>query len=270
MDRDTGAVTVIRHFSNPNSQVVSIAGDKDWVVWAEGSIQPTFADWVLYSFDRHSGQLRMIASAPKPYPQTPYVLVSLSNGVVVWSAVEAADGVLHVYAASADGSDLRIVAANARGPQIVWPWVVYDVKPTEPGQPATLERQNLETGAIERIVGPTDVSYFAYDGEALAWISPDGTHVFLESPLDSPPVQLTSTDHAQFVSMNRRLVGWGQSGGAFVYDRKLGAIVQLSDLHGFYPVMSAQALDWLYQPDPNASNRYDGTVWRDVDVAQLP
>jgi hypothetical protein len=70
--------------------------------------------------------------------------------------------------------------------------------------------------------------------------------------------------------MNRRLVGWGQDKGALVYDRKLGVMVQLSDLYDFYPVISDQALDWLFQPNPNASNQFAGTVLRQVNVGDLP
>jgi hypothetical protein len=196
--------------------------------------------------------------------------VSISNGVIVWSAVEAADGIYHVYAINADGTNLRILAANAKGPQIEWPWVVYDVKPAAPGASATLARKNLETGQIQTIAGPADVSYFAYDGEALAWISGMTNHIFLQAPLDSSPIHLYSGTYLQFVSMNNRLVGWGQDKGAFVYDRKLHAVIQLSNLYDFYPVISDQALDWLFQPNPNATNPFEGTLYRDVDVSALP
>lgn len=270
VDRQTGELTIIRRFSNRYMQVVSIVGDNDWVAWVEGSIQPSFVDWVLYSYDRHSGQIRTLAAAPKPFPVTPYITLSMSNGVVVWSAVMASDGIFHVYAVNADGSNLRAVAADAKGPQIVWPWVVYDVKPSAPGASAPLMRQNLETGDIRRIPGPTDVSYFAYDGEALAWISVDSNHILLQSPFDSRPIELYSGRYVQFPSINRRLVGWGQDRGAFVYDRKLHTVVQLSDLYDFYPVISDAALDWLYQPDPNAVKKFEGTVWRAVNVGDLP
>lgn len=270
MDRATGEVTVIRPFSNPRSQVVSIAGDSNWVAWVEGSLEPSFSDWVLYSYDRKNGQIRTLAAAPKTYPFTPFLAVSMSNGVIVWSAVEAPDGIFHVYTVNADGSGLRILAANAKGPQISWPWVVYDEKPATAGAPATLARENIETGEVRPIEGPADASYFAYDGEAIAWISADSQSLFVQSPLESSPSLIASGQHLQFVSVDQRLVGWGQDKGARAYDRKLKVIIELSDLHGFYPVMSAQALDWLYQPDPNAPNPYDGTVWREVNVGDLP
>ena len=270
MDRSTGKVTVIRAFTNPRTQVVSIAGDSNWVAWVEGSLEPSFADWVMYSYDRHSGQIRTLAAAPKTNPFTPFLALSMAHGVIVWSAVEAPDGIFHVYAVNADGSNLRVLAANAQGPQISWPWVVYDEKPASTGSPATLARQNIETGEVLPIAGPADASYFAYDGEALVWISPDSQSLFLQSPIDSSPSLLASGQHMQFVSVNQRLVGWGQDKGARAYDRKLKVTVALSDLHGFCPVMSAQALDWLYQPNPSASNPYDGTVWREVNVSDLP
>jgi len=270
IDRTSGVVTVVRAFSNRDLQVVSIAGDNDWIAWVEASQMPDLQDWILYSYDRRSGQIRTLAAAPKPNVATPFVMISMADGVIVWSAVEAPDGIFHVYAINADGSNLRVIAHDARGPQIVWPWVVYDVKPSGPGAPSTLVRHNLETGAIEPIAGPTNVSYFAYDGEGLAWVSGDGTEAFLQSPLDSRAVQIASGSHLQFMCMNRRLVGWGQDQGTMVYDRKLRVVVQLSNLLGFNPVMSDQALDWLYQPNPSASNPFEGTVWRDVNVSDLP
>jgi hypothetical protein len=271
MDRRTGNVTVIRDFTNRVSQVVSIAGDGNWVAWVEGSIQPSFADWVLYSYDRLSHQIRTLAEAPKSHPNTPSLQISMSNGVIVWSAVEAPDGLFHVYSVNADGSgSLKVLAANAKGPQIVWPWVAYDLRPAGPGTSATLARQNLETGEVRQITGPADVSYFAFDGEALAWISAAMNDIFLQPKLDSAPIHLHSGRYLQFVSLNRRLVGWGQDQGALVYDRKIGAIVQLSNLYDSYPVISDQALDWLYQPNPNATKPFEGTVWREVDLADLP
>jgi hypothetical protein len=271
MDRRTGNVTIIRAFTNRASQVVSIVGDSNWIAWVEGSIQPSFVDWILYSYDRQSGQIRTLAAAPKSHPITPIIQISMSHGVIVWSAVEAPDGVYHVYSVNADGSgSINILAANAKGPQIVWPWVVYDVRPAAPGTSATLARQNFETGQVQQMAGPADVSYFAYDGEALAWISGDTNHIFLQPTLDSAPIELHSGHYLQFVTLNSRLVGWGQDEGALVYDRKLAAIVQLSNLYDFYPVLSDQAVDWLYQPNPNATRPFEGTVWRQVDVRDLP
>jgi hypothetical protein len=270
MDRKTGHVTVIRSFSNPRTQVVSIVADSDWVAWIEGSTQPSFVDWILYSYDRHTGQIRTLAAAPKPYPYTPIITISMSSGVVVWSAVEAPDGIFHVYAVKANGGNLRVLASNAKGPQIVWPWVVYDVKPTGSGLSASLARQNLETGDVQQISGPVDVSYFAYDGEGLAWISKDTTDIYLQPTVVSAPVHIYSGRYLQFVSINSRLVGWGQDKGALVYDRKLKAVVQLSNLYDFYPVMSDHALDWLFQPNANPTNPYKDTVWREVDLSDLP
>jgi hypothetical protein len=121
MDRVTGHVTLIRSLSG-RTQAFSVVGDTGWVAWVEGSIQPSFVDWVIYSYDRQAGVIRTLASAPKTYPYTPSVAISMSRGVIVWSAVEASDGVFHVSAVNADGTDLRILASNAKGPQIVWPW----------------------------------------------------------------------------------------------------------------------------------------------------
>lgn len=270
MDRSTGKITIIRPFTNPRAQVVWIVGDATWIVWVEGSIEPTFADWVLYSFNRQNRQIRTLAAASKPFLNTPLVIPSMSNGVIVWSAIEAADGIEHVYAINADGTDLRVLAANAVGPQIVWPWTTYDSIPSSPVSHGTLKRLNLETGETQAITGPIDMSYYAYDGESLAWISGDTNGVFLQSPLSAPPAQVFAGARLDFISLNRRLVGWGQVQGAMAFDRKLKIAVQLSNLVNYYPAISADAVDWLYQPNPNASNPFSGTVYELADVSQLP
>jgi hypothetical protein len=270
LDRRTGKITIIHQFTNKGAQVVWIVGDATWVVWVEGSLQPTFVDWVLYSYNRETGQIRTLAAAPKPYPNTTLVIPSMSNGVIVWSAIEGADRVYRVYAINADGTNMRVLTVNAVGPQIAWPWVVYDVVPSSSTSHGTLSRENLETGEIQAIKGPIDVSYYAYDGEALAWISGDTNSVFLQAPISAPPMQLFAGAHLQFVSLNHRLVGWGQVEGALVFDRKLRMVVQLSNLLDYYPAISAQAIDWLYQPNPNATDPFSGTVYELGDVSQLP
>lgn len=270
MNRATGQIDLLRSFSNRAAQVVSIVGDSDWICWVEGTLQPNFQDWIIYSFDRRTRQVRTLAAAPKPYAMTQYVLLSMSNGTIVWSAIENADNVYHVYGIGADGTGRRVLASNARGPQIVWPWVVYAVKPAANGSPTTIAKQNLESGVIEPIVGPENASYFAFDGKSLAWVSGDTNDLFLQSPLSSPARQIRSGRYLQFVSMNGRLVGWGEEKGAFVFDRKLGAVIQLSALSDFYPVVSSQALDWLFQPNPDAVNPFVGTMYHDVNITDLP
>ena len=188
----------------------------------------------------------------------------------MWSAVEGNDGVYHVYAISADGTGARTLASNARGPQIVWPWVVYDSKPTTPEQQDQLARLNLVTNQTESIVGPVSVNYFAYDGTGLAWIPESNDDILFEDPVGSAPLHISSGRFLQFVGLNNRLIGWGQDSGAFVYDRKLRVIVQLSNLSDFYPVISDQAVDWVFQPNPNASNPYSGTVTKMLDLRDLP
>ena len=165
---------------------------------------------------------------------------------------------------------MRVLKTDAVGPQIAWPWVVYDIIPSSPQSRGTLSRENLETGETQAISGPIDVSYYAYDGEALAWISGDTNSIFLQTPINAPPMQLFAGAHLQFVSLNQRLVGWGQVQGALAFDRKLGIVVQLSNLLEYYPAISAQAMDWLYQPNPNATDPFSGTVYELGDVSQLP
>lgn len=270
LDRSTGKIAVLRRFSNPAFQVVSIGADDNWIVWAEGSLEPNFADWTIYSYGRRSHQIRTLATAPPSHPNTPLVTICISRGVVVWSAVEAPDQVFHVYAINADATGRRVVASDAQGPQIAWPWVAYSIKPTSAGSASVLVRRNLSTNDVQHIAGPTNASYFAYDGTSLAWISSDMRDIYLDAPLDSAPRLLYSGRYLQFVSLSARLVGWGEDKGALVYDRKLRTVVQLSNLYDFYPVLSGGALDWLYQPDPHPTDPFVGTVMNQVNVADLP
>jgi len=269
LSRTTGSLSVLRRFTNSQTQVVSTAGDTGWIAWVEGNNQFNFADWALYSYNRTTHQIRQLAAAPKPFPDTGYVAISMSHGVIVWSAV-GDDAVYHVYAINADGSGLQVLASNARGPQIVWPWVMYDGKPTRPGAGAQMVLQNIESGEVKNLTNPTDVAYFAYDGQSIAWVSGNTNDIYLMAPIGAPPLHIFSGRYLQFVSMNNRVVGWGQDKGALAYDRKLNVIVQLSTLYDFYPVISDEALDWLVQPDPHASDRFANTVLKIINVADLP
>jgi hypothetical protein len=274
VDRATGAMTILRRFTNPKAQVVSMAADDSWLAWVEGSLQPNFEDWSIYSYNLESHNILTLAAAPRPdgvhYPTTMYVAVSISHGVVVWSAADNYDGVYHVSVINADGTGGRAIASDARGPQIVWPWVMYEAKPTSNGVEDDLTRQNLTTGAIDHVKGPASLSYFAYDGNAVAWVSGDAKELDFMASLEATPVKLFTGKFLQFVSMNSRVIGWGEEGGAFAYDRKLNAVIQLSSLSDLYPTISAGAMDWLYQPDPAAKNPFDNTVERQLDMSQLP
>ncbi len=269
LDRRTNGLSILRRFTNPQTQVTSTAGDVNWIAWVEGSNPFGFADWALYSFHRMTHQIRLLAQAPKPYPATAYFSISMSHGVIVWSAV-GADALYRVYSINADGTDSKVLASDARGPQIVWPWVMYDAKPTKPGAGAQMVMQNIESGEVKDLANPTDVAYFAFDGQSIAWVTGDTNDIYLMAPIGSAPLHVYSGRYLQFVSMNSRIVGWGQDKGALAYDRKLNLIVHLSSLYDFYPVMSDTALDWLFQPNPNASDPFANTLQEMVDIRELP
>lgn len=269
LNRTTGALSVLRQFSNPLSQVVSTAGDAQWIVWVEGSNPFDFADWALYSYNRTTRQIRQLAAALKPYPSIGFLSIYISQGVVVWSAT-GADGLYRAYAVNADGTDFKILALNARGPQIIWPWVMYDAQAATTGAGAHMVLKNIVSSEVTDLATPTDVAYFAYDGKSIAWVTGDTNDLWLMAPIGSKPQHIYSGSHLQFVSMNSRVVGWGQNLGALAYDRKLKVVVRLSSLFEFYPVVSDGALDWLYQPDPKASDQFANTVEEMVDVADLP
>jgi hypothetical protein len=197
-------------------------------------------------------------------------MISISQGVIVWSAIEGTDRIYHVYAIKADGVGRQTLAANARGPQISWPWVMYDVQPTTPGIADQLELRNLESGEIRTVSGPISVNYFAYDGSSVAWITQDGNSLYLMALNGGVPVLILSSSHLQFVQLNRRLIGWGQFEGAFVYDRKLRIIVRLADTYLFNPQLSDQAVDWMVRLSPITASMSDNSVLKMVNISDLP
>ena len=269
--RDTGKATLIRKFSSPQTQLISIAADNDWIVWSEGSNQPDFADWVIYSSNRHDQAIRKLAAASRPdgvhYPSTPYVMVSISQGVVVWSAIIGIDKRERVFEIHADGTGFKILAKDAQAPQTVWPWVMFDTKPT--GIDADhLTITNLQTGRVAAVPGPSGVGYFAFDGESVAWITQSYHDLSLmDISTESITPIVRSSINLQFVQLTHRLVSWGQADGSYVFDRKLKVIVKLGDIHNVYPFISEQALDWSQYQSPEAQN---SAVWEQLETRDLP
>ena len=273
VDRHTGVMRVIRTFNSPRDQIVSMADDNAWMVWVEASLEPNFDDWTIYSYNRATASIRRIVFAPKPdglhYPNTGFVFVSISNGMITWSAAESYDSVRRIYLINADGSNLKTLATNAHGPQLVWPWILYVQEPGTTGGRSDLIRRNLVTGAVDIVYPSAGMSYFAFDGGSVAWIM-GNNELFILGTIGARPVQLSAGQNLQFLSMNDRLLGWGEQDGSFVYDRKLHVIVQLATLSLFSPVLSAAALDWAFQPNPAASNPFDNYIERELDLRNLP
>jgi hypothetical protein len=271
LNRATAEITTVRKFSNPQTQLVSIAADDNWVVWCEASLQPNFTDWVIYSYDRRTQATRAIAAASKPdgvhFPNTPDVMVWMSHGIVVWSAIVGTDQREHVYAINVDGTGLVTLASDAQGPQFVWPWVMFDTKAANESSDH-LMLKNVESGQQAAVSGPSGIAYFAYDGTSVAWIDSSQQNLSIQDVAGGPATSIVlGRPHLQFVQSDSRLVGWGQDDGSYVFDRKLDMTIKLGNLGLRYPIVGATALDW-FQSDSSGSQ--NSPITKQVNVRDLP
>lgn len=272
VNRETGVATLVRRFSDPQTQLISIAADKDWIVWVEASNQSNFGNWVIYSINRHSQVTRTLAKATRPdgvhYPDTPYVTVSISGGIVVWSAIVGTDRRERAYQIGADGTGLATLAEDAQAPQIIWPWVMFDTMPRTSEAADHLTLENLETHQVVAVTGPSGVGYFAFTGNSVAWITQDFHDLSILDIGDGAIVPIVKNSiNLQFVQASTRLIGWGQVDGTYVYDRKLGVIVKLGDILNSNPIISEQALDWSQYLSPGSRS---SAVWKQLNVRDLP
>jgi hypothetical protein len=98
LDRASGEVTPVvsrppaASLDDATSQIdASITGNTDWVVWEEGGFNAYQADWHVWAFDRHTGEVREVASFD---PDAQHALgsasdVSLLGDPAAWAGTAA-------------------------------------------------------------------------------------------------------------------------------------------------------------------------------------
>jgi hypothetical protein len=282
VDRETHELVMLRHLPSTRHQVVYGDADDRWVVWVEASLQPNFEDWQLYAYDRQTHAVKEIAKAARgadgrPVP-TPNVQPKVDHGMVVWSAgtAEAPVG-SHADSFIADlaSGTVRVLVPESLGAVIEWPTVIVARHFPSAVSGTRLVAHDLGTGT-ETDVGIEGAAYYAVGGGSLAWIDDTLGAVSvrdLATGRDRVIVDYRSVGqagaHLQFVSLSDRLVAWGQSGGAWAYDRKRETLVRLATVEPFtYVYLNGAALEWLDGRRPGDPRT--ATVLRMLDAMSLP
>jgi hypothetical protein len=284
MDPASGAITQIKQFSNPAFQATYADADDQWVVWVEASEQPNFDDWSMYSYNRSSRAVKVIARAligqnGRPI-SGPTVIPRIDRGTVVWPAVPTRVPLgthADVFSADLGTGVIRTIALDAVGPAISWPVVVYSQHVSDP-DPNKLQVMafNLQTGRRWAVTGVTSATYYAVNGDVLVWIDRNNAAVRLrnldgtqdEVLIDFSPLG-QGAGFVQFPSINERLVVWSQTGGAWAYDRKLKVRLQLaSDDPLGYATVNGLGLNW-FSVEPNAAQEINHNL-KYLLVSQLP
>jgi len=281
-NRATHELVLLRHLPSPRHQVLYGDADDRWVVWVEASLQPNFEDWQLYAYDRQTRAVKLVASAAhapddRPVP-TPNVQPRVDHGMAVWSAgtAEAPLGShADTFIANLDAGTVRVLAPESLGAVIAWPTVIVARHVASAVSGTRLVADDLATAA-ETDLGIEGAGYYAIDGSSLAWIDDSLRAVLLRdlaTGRDRVVVDYRSlgqtAPHLQFVYLSDRLVAWGQSGGAWTYDRKLETLVRLASVEPFtYVYLNGVALEWLDGRRPGEPRT--ATVLRMLETTSLP
>jgi hypothetical protein len=257
--RKTPEVILLHHLPSTRHQLLYGDADDRWVVWVEASVQPNFEDWQIYAFDRQSRALRLVASAAqgpdgKPVP-TPNVQPKVDHGQAVWSSGTVGSPLgTHVDSFIADltTGDVRVLAQESLGAAIAWPVAIVGRHSSAAVLGTRLVAINLATGA-ETDLHIENATYYAVTPNAVAWI--DDSFQFIQiRELQSTSVRVVvdyrsqgqTGPRLQFLSMSERLLAWGQSGGAWAYDRKRNLVVRLATVEPFsFVYLKGTALEWL-------------------------
>jgi hypothetical protein len=274
LDPITQQLTLVKRFPSPQHQVIAADADNVWVVWSEASLQPNFEDWTLYAYNRVTRAVKAFAKAAtaggKPVPG-PLVQPHVDHDLVVWSAVTAAEPVgSHVDAFEYDlrQGTTALVAHDAIGPAISWPIVVFNQHGSGTGAPpAQLMSLDVTNGTRSEIAGVTNATYFSIVGDTVVWIDEGNKSVRMRTLNDSHDLTLVSFEggispgFVQFPSLNERIVAWGQTGGAWAYDRKLRVRVRLAAADPIgTAIVNGRGMYWFYSIDPTAMGRRNNGI----------
>lgn len=292
LEDGTNAITVLHRFQSPLHQMLFADADDRWVVWSEGSLQPSFEDWTIFAYDRVNAKLARVAAAAtgsdgRAVPGHTFVQPKVDRGRLVWSAATAQVPLgEHVDSFIADlaAGTTKILTHDAVSAGIAWPIAVVGHRPADATHAARFASIDLETGA-ETDLGIDDASYVAVSGHSVSWIDATLRAVFLANLQTGEKrtlVDYRSPDphdgpRLQFLSLSDRLVTWDQrptgsvpAAGARAYDRKLDILVDLSDCHVTgASYLKGSTLDWFDGHCTNDQPR-TATITRTVDTSGLP
>ncbi|MGH7904643.1 MAG: hypothetical protein ACREPA_11065, partial [Candidatus Dormibacteraceae bacterium] len=181
LDLSTHKLTTVHRPSPELPLFGALNADARAIVWVQAS-DPGYSDWHLFVFDRGDSRTMEIAHAGRTADggliPTVLVMPKTDHGVVVWGAATAEAPLgnhSNVYVANLDGSGLRRIARDAANPQLSWPYVAYiqHTGPPLPGGEVHLAVLNLVSGVVQKVPQSTGATYWAIDGQGVAWV--DGT-----------------------------------------------------------------------------------------------
>lgn len=264
----THQMVTMRQLRTPLSQIAFASADADWVVWQESDDNPTFFDWTMVAYNRHTGQTQQLGQAVKdasgqavPGPVSGPVV---DHNHVLWSQVIGPIRPANLSNAVVRLEDLTTgqvttLATGAGDVSLSWPWASW--AQTGPNATGYMEFRNLVTGQSARLMDkPTALGQ---DGTSVAYV--DGTRtlnlindVTKGTSTAQQLLMVPSDAYIDEVSMNQRLIGWNQDGSAEVYDRVLQRFVTLplSNTQWSYSAVSYQLLVWA-DDEPAAQQQQD-------------
>lgn len=270
-DVNTQELTVMHRFPKNDTQMISASADDKWVVWTEASENPGFfAEWEIYSYNRQTKDVRVVAQAPRDtegniYAGGPLVAPVVDHGVAVWTQIPpTGPDRVHALVMSADLTSGKLSTLTDLGQQatISWPYVAWEgpstpVSATMSVRPDTqVFVHNMESGITKALTTTHNTSYFAlYKGDVV-WISEHGDLVYLTdvnetenrliASVNTTEADVQEGDLLQYPSLNSRLVTWVSYNRVAVWDRaeqKLVNVVTPYKLQGS-SMLNGDAYAW--------------------------
>ncbi len=243
LEVSTRQPTVIHKLPTPATQVIGAAVDNDWVVWSEAAHQPDFGDWILYSYNRSTRQVKQVAQTPVDKDNKPlnssFVLPKLDHNTVVWQEGNTAvTKVLPIGVKSADllTGQITTLAELGGTPVISWPYIGWVEATDEPSKQVegaakgVIVILNLQTSVKKTLKKPDTPFYFNMYQDTVVWITSHGKEVMLTDVNETYSqviAQAERDDTLQFPTISERLVAWTSYTTEQVWDRVQKRLITL-------------------------------------------
>jgi len=286
----TRQMVTMQQLQSTHNQIITASADVDWVVWEEADDPPSFFDWTMFAYNRHTGQVERLGQAVKDASgqpvHGPFSGPVVDHDHVVWSEALApatnAQDVSHDVAQVEDiaTGTVTTLATGAIYATLSWPWAAW----AQEGVNGTgwMQFKNLLTGQTARLNDqPTAL---ALAGTSVAYVD-DNTYLSLVSDLTQGTNNSQSLwtapagGYVDLVTMTSRLIGWNEDSAAIVYDRLLHRFVMLPVLYTQFSAstVSGHLLVWVdgvpasqQQQDGQVCPGSPGVTLNVVDTSTLP
>ena len=221
---DTQQMVSMQQLQTPQSQIIAASADVDWVVWAEADDQPNFFDWIMFAYNRHTGQVERLGQAEKgangQAVPGPFAGPVIDHDHVLWSETIGPVSSQNLSNSVVKLEDLTsgattTLATSAGEVDLCWPWVTW--AQAGPNSTGWQQFRNLVTGQTARL--DDEASYLALSGTSIAYIDNNATLYQITDITQgtSNPQMLWNAPlygYLDFVTMNQRLIGWNQNSAA--------------------------------------------------------